>query len=443
MNVLEYMIVAESTDQLEPKDPGNSNYKVMPIVGLAGEIGSLLAELKKRVRDTSHIVQSRSKARIEEELGDIIWYAVTLSRRAGLHFQKQILFGNLARIKDNPGLYLPLLDGDEQPGKTLRAALDRNGVSTVSTFSSYQELASLSHRLKDKTLLTYLAKIWTNSGELFGVVKLTVGEFTQAESTAIAQRLGDVMWYVAGIATLYKLDLDKIAGDNARKALSMFPPPEKRHPTPLTIRGKSNEQFPPRFDVDFVSVDNETAIMMVNGLQIGDPVKDNAYQLDVGPDGIIDGYRFHDCIHLAFVGVLGWSPVIRGLMKRKRKTDKAIDDAEDGARAQIVEEMIVKLTHLYAISVDNVNLLNGQTRVSMDLLKQVENLAQGLEVTGSFNRVEPCKLWEWEKAILLGYELFGKLRQHKRGRVRVDLVNRTVAFSELKDGEGGQFPVPV
>jgi hypothetical protein len=83
MNVLAYINIATSTDQLEPKLPSDPNYKVMPIVGLAGEIGSLLAELKKRVRDKSHFVQSRSKARIEEELGDIMSW----SRKTGQGFK--------------------------------------------------------------------------------------------------------------------------------------------------------------------------------------------------------------------------------------------------------------------------------------------------------------------------------------------------------------------
>jgi hypothetical protein len=126
---------------------------------------------------------------------------------------------------------------------------------------------------------------------------------------------------------------------------------------------------------------------------------------------------------------------MRGLMKRKRKSNKAIDDAEDGARAQIVDEMIVKLTHSYAVSVDRGRLLEGRVRVGMDLLKQIESLADGLEVRKN-------RLWEWEKAILLGYETFGKLRRHGRGRVRIDLTNRSLLFSELHDGEGEQFPAP-
>jgi hypothetical protein len=92
-------------------------------------------------------------------------------------------------------------------------------------------------------------------------------------------------------------------------------------PTHLHDDGdKPLERFPRKFNVDFVSIDDETAVMLVNGLRIGDPLKDNADPAAGDKDGAIDGYRFHDCVHLAFVAVLGWSPVVRGLMKRKRKS---------------------------------------------------------------------------------------------------------------------------
>ena len=73
MLVQEYMRIAEMTDQLEPKVPSDFDFKVMPILGLAGEIGSLLAELKKRVREPNRRADVGSKL-IEEELGDITWY---------------------------------------------------------------------------------------------------------------------------------------------------------------------------------------------------------------------------------------------------------------------------------------------------------------------------------------------------------------------------------
>ena len=79
-----------------------------------------------------------------------------------------------------------------------------------------------------------------------------------------------------------------------------------------------------------------------NNAMIGNPLTDNAYS--------DDGYRFHDVIHLAHAAVLGWSPVLRHILKRKRKSVPDVDEIEDGARAQIVEECVAAATYEHAAS---------------------------------------------------------------------------------------------
>lgn len=436
MLVSEYVEIAEKTDRLNPTTPMSPNYKVMPILGLAGEIGSLLAELKKRVREPQRVARV-SAIRIEEELGDIIWYSATVARRAGLDFQRDVLFANLERVKDNPGLHLPLVDADDKPGKLLGDAVNREGAQIAATFESYRRHAAMSARFdtKEEALVPYLAKIWKNSGDLLETdkVDLSTNRFTGEEIEIVGQVLGDVMWYVAGFCTLYNLNLDKVATNNATKITSLFPAEGERIPTPLYDDDfPVLQQFPRVFDVNFVQTIKNTAVMLVNGVRVGDPLRDNAYE--------IDGYRFHDSIHLAFVAVLGWSPVMRALMKRKRKNDPRIDDVEDGARAAIVEEMIVKLAHSYAVGIDKKTLLDGEDRVSVDLLKQVATLADGLEVSGERDGAERCKYWEWDKAIREGFKIYNQLRQHEGGRVRVDLEKRSVTFCQLEEGEGERFP---
>ena len=46
-----------------------------------------------------------------------------------------------------------------------------------------------------------------------------------------------------------------------------------------------------------------------------------------------DGYRYHDIFHIANAVFLGWSPVVRALLRCKRKSQPHIDENEDGARA--------------------------------------------------------------------------------------------------------------
>jgi hypothetical protein len=309
-------------------------------------------------------------------------------------------------------------------------------IKAVSTFNTYQVSSAKSARLgpTNRGLVPYLARIWKNSGDVLDSINLTTAAFTGSERRQVAQALGNVMWYVAGFATLYGLKLDEVVQRNAQKVQSMFMPLKERRPTRLhDDREKLLEQFPRRFNIDFISVDDETSVMLINGMRLGDPLRDNAYQLNGAGGSEIDGYRFHDCIHLAFVAVLGWSPVIRALMKRKRKSNKQKDDAEDGARAQIVEEMIVKLSHSYAVNVNRNKLLKGRDRVDMDLLKQIQILSVGLEV-------QTNQLWEWEKAILLGYALFDRLRRERQGRLTLNLTTRDVRFSNISASAAAYIP---
>jgi len=367
-----------------------------------------------------------------EELGDIIWYAVTIARRAGLDFRKNILLGNLRRVGDHKTSYLPSSKKTNNAANKSRNAIAAKGIGAVETFDGFQKNASRSAILKRRrdVLVPYLARIWRNSGELLDHLDVRRPDFSEEEKQQITRSLGDVMWYVAGFATLFEESLSNIASLNAEKIQSMFVPgtPTRLH----DVGDRVLEQFPRKFCVDFVPTDGETAVMLVNGLQIGDPLKDNA---ESASQGLIDGYRFHDCVHLAFAAVLGWSPVLRSLMKRKRKSNKKIDDTQDGARATIVEEMIVKLTHSYAVGVDSKHLLKGRGHVTMDLLKQIQMLTEGLEVNKN-------KFWELEKAILEGYNIFDQLRRHGRGRIVVDLRNRSVSLSKLTENEAEIFPEP-
>lgn len=431
MDVRAYIKIVVRTDQLEPKAASHPNYKIMPILGMAGEIGSLLTELKKRVREPNRVSDIGS-VRIKEELGDIIWYAVTIARRARLDFQRDVLLANLTHTQRTPGAYPPYAKR-----RNLRQSNGaKQTTSSVATFSGYQKRSAKTARLgrNDTALVPYLSRIWKNSGEVLDSIDATRATFSKLERQKIGRSLGDVMWYVAGFATLYKLSLDDVVEANAAKAESMFMPSRDRVPTPLHDEGdKSLEQFPRRFSIDFIPADADTSVMLINGMRVGDPLRDNAYQPNEAKNGRIDGYRFHDCVHWAFVAVLGWSPVMRGLMKRKRKSQKIKDDVEDGARAQIVDEMVVKLAHAYAVNVDRNKLLAGRNRVDMDLLKQIQLITADLEVKDN-------KLWEWEKAILLGFALFDRLRRERQGRLTLDLKKRNVVFTKIDIAAVSKFP---
>ena len=161
--------------------------------------------------------------------------------------------------------------------------------------------------------------------------------------------------------------------------------------------------------------------MYLDGARLGDELTDNSAD--------DDGYRFHDIMHLANAAKLGWSPVLRGLMKRKRKYSSEVDNTQDGARAQIVEEAVVKAVHSEGERIAGGSYQNGaaqlftsKQQIPFGLLKLARRLAKGLEVSKN-------QYWEWQEAILEGHRLYNALHREGQGTVRVNLSERTLTFS--------------
>ena len=136
-----------------------------------------------------------------------------------------------------------------------------------------------------------------------------------------------------------------------------------------------------------------------------------------------DDYRFHDVFHFAYVAVLTWSPVLRSLLRLKRKSDPKIDEAQDGARATLIEEGVTTWIFSQAVALDFfANMNRGD--LPFDFLKHVRQFVSGYEA-------EQCPLWLWEEAILEGYAAFRFLRQHRRGRIHIDMMNHCLSIETL------------
>ncbi|MEG8033701.1 hypothetical protein QP179_20020 [Sphingomonas aurantiaca] len=183
------------------------------------------------------------------------------------------------------------------------------------------------------------------------------------------------------------------------------------------------ERLPRRFQVAFVPIGPRRSRMYLNGrTRLGDDLTDNSYSED--------GYRFHDAMHLALAAKLGWSPVLRRLMGRKRRSDERLDEVEDGARAAIVEEAVIKIIHAEGVRREALGssrhlgsqpLFSAGGDISFALLRSLGDLVDGLEVAAN-------RQWEWEDAILCGFELFHTLKTGGRGTVSIDLDARSLVF---------------
>lgn len=231
----------------------------------------------------------------------------------------------------------------------------------------------------------------------------------------IGEELGDVLWYVANLATKFDLDLGDIAAANLAKTIGRWGDPGQVLPTQPLLFDDAHapeEQFPREMLVEIHEGPEDhgikTAVLKIDGRQVGNQLNDNAV--------IDDGFRFHDVMHLTHIALLGWSPTIRGFLGRKRKTDPLIDHAEDGARAIIVDEAIVEMVFDYA---RRHNFFAGVDRIDYELLRTIRRRTEGLEV-GVRSAAE------WEQAILESYRVWRAIRANNGGRFRLDLVERKV-----------------
>ncbi|MDO8589240.1 MAG: MazG nucleotide pyrophosphohydrolase domain-containing protein [Armatimonadota bacterium] len=237
----------------------------------------------------------------------------------------------------------------------------------------------------------------------------------------VKEELGDILWYVANVATKFKLSLDDIAEQNLSKVKDRWSPPEgARHL--YDEQQLENQRLPKRFEYSFEyrSIDGARKVVMVDRLNgdsietTGDPLTDNAYD--------DDGYRFHDAVHLAFAACLGWSPVLRKLLRNKKilvnRDPKELAEVEDGGRARVVEEGIAFAAYMYAA--DHADLA-GVGAVDSRLLRHIKQMTSRLEVKDRTTK-------EWNDAILRGFAVWRQLRDRDGGRVRGDLIAGTIEF---------------
>jgi NTP pyrophosphatase (non-canonical NTP hydrolase) len=245
--------------------------------------------------------------------------------------------------------------------------------------------------------------------------RLRDGESHKLFPTQFKEELGDILWYISNIAHKLDLNLDDIAKSNLLKIKERWDTKSKQTSLVQDFffddESDPEEQIPRKFEVHFKESSHGGKVKIsINGVNVGDSLTDNSYEND--------GYRYHDAFHFAYAAVLGWSPVVRSILKKKRKSQSKIDEVEDGARASILEEAITAFVYNYA---KNHDFFNGISVLDYELLKTVKSLVSGLEV-------KICTLTEWQKAIMDGYKVFNKLVENNGGKVNLDLTKREIKY---------------
>jgi NTP pyrophosphatase (non-canonical NTP hydrolase) len=233
-----------------------------------------------------------------------------------------------------------------------------------------------------------------------------------------AEELGDILWYVANLATKLGFDLDAIAEQNLAKAKDRWGlRVGVSQPRPAFDDGyPENERLPRTLRVllktETGPAGKSVVWAYVGDRKLGDHLTDNSY--------VKDGYRFHDTFHFAFAAILGWSPITRWLLGRKRRSRPEVDEIEDGARAKAAEEAISLFVFSHA---KEYNWLEGKASVSSEMLRAVKWMATGFEVSR-------CSTGEWEDAIVQGFAAWRFIERNHGGLLTLDLDKRTITAGQ-------------
>jgi len=368
---------AAATDQLDAKID-------TPVLGLVGEVGSLVSALKKKRRDTDGFFGYHEA--VVEELGDVLWYVSAIARRGGTSLVEVIG----------------------------RAA----GGGATAASPGFEDLG-VGRPIAAEAFEAALLELAGEAGDL--AKRFAVGAY---RDNTDALR-GDLIKFVRPLhhaARAAEVTLEEAARHNIEKTEDRWPT-EPRFPLPTDEGLHIDEQLPRSMRVLIYEREVNGAkyvFQKSGGVLLGDRLTDNHL-----PE---DDYRFHDVFHLAHAAVLGWSPTTRALLRIKRKSHKAIDENEDGARANLIEE---GLTTWIFETAKRHRFFAKTDRLGLDLLKDVKRFVRGYEA-------ENLPMWLWEQAILQGYAVFRELQAARSGVVLTDMTTRRIWFEPMTDEDRRQ-----
>lgn len=375
-----YQNAARKTDRLFAADQNLS----FPLLGLFGETGSILSEVKKKQRDK--IAYLGYQKTVLEEFGDTLWYLSAIASRSNI---------SLAYIGHN--IDRPMVGWQFCEPENLKFVDLQKMLKVKASEPSCQF---------EQCLLTLASEV----GLL--VVDFRAGRLN-GNQAAVAGRLVAILRCLRDAVEEAGLSLADAAAENLRKSYDRWPL-QKRYPPLLDEKFPTHEQIPRKFSITLIEngqLGRRHVTPYYEGRPLGDKLTDNRME--------DDDYRFHDAFHIAFAAKLGWSPNLRRLLKRKRKSDPKVDEVEDGARAVLIEEGVSTWVFNHA---QRLNLFEGVVALDNGLLKIVKEFVEGYEVSN-------IPLWLWEEAILSGYDVFRRLQTNRGGIVTADLENRALGYS--------------
>lgn len=343
-----------ATAEVTDRLRGGSDHIALLATGMMGEAGSILTELKKEQRERNAYPAYRG--RMLEEFGDFLWY-----------------FTRMVSI------------------------VDRELLGALTTVDEKQVGWGAGQSLP----------LFLRFGAAVGNVLAEV-----ERGIRLREQLVEVWRLLLLVAKEANVDLREATKYNYKKTQSRWPQ-GRDYAALFDTDFPEEEQLPRLLEVEFreqARGNRRAVILRCNGLNFGDRLTDNIEDPD--------GYRYHDIFHFSHAVHLGWSPVVRALLKCKRKSSVQADEGQDGARAIIVEEAISAITFSRA---KQLGFFDRIDQVDYDLLKSIQEFVRGFEV-------DKIPLWQWEVAILEGYSVFRLLQMNRGGKVTLDILKHELRY---------------
>lgn len=363
-------------DEAQATDRFNDD-EIQPILlGLFGEVGGVMAAVKKLQREDKAYIGFR--ANVIDEMGDAFWYYTALARRFDVSVAQ--LLGDL--------------NAADETQFVLASNDPRSPIAVSNKISPKKSIC-------DQALL----KLGRVSADM-----MRIQGMDQEERLDLMRTFARIYLAVLGEC---EVSFAEVLTVNADKTRSRFGKLLLGTQPDFDIGFPEYEQLPRQFAIEMRERDNGKVYLRWNGVFIGDPLTDN-----IGEE---DGFRYHDVIHFAHAAILHWSPTMRALLKRKRKSDRHIDESQDGGRGVVIEEGLAAWLFSKAKELD---YFEGHTSVSLDILKHIQDFVRGYEV-------EQCPMNLWEKCIIDGYRAFRQVRENKGGMIIGDRDKRTLHFQKI------------
>src|SRR5437879_7620484 len=240
------------------------------LLGLFGEVGSVLSELKKKQRDHDSYVAYRTS--ITEEFGDVLWYFANVASRANL---------KLAAI-----------------GQRAFRALGDWDKATPSGSISFEELQAgveLSGPLANDTAEAGLIGLAGKVGRLLDDV---ASGRIDGNRDALSAHLVEIFRALIRAANDAGIRLSDCAQKNLEKTSGRWATTVREYGPLFEQNEDPEEQLPRHIEIDIserTSGKKTYVRLQCRGINIGDRLTDNKIEQD--------DYRFHDVFHLGYAEI--------------------------------------------------------------------------------------------------------------------------------------------